>query len=715
LVPVVFALAIPFAVAEDTPRAPASSAIHPAEEAEALIERIRRGDPGARDEATRLLLQIAEVEGEKNAAGRPVHEVLKRALLDSDPEVRLRVRRVLADPEVRVERLLVTLLDPQQTEKVIQTKREILERADRAVARAGLVRIARKAALDGFNPLTSRTNETWHPWGLEGTVKLRQERRFHLALDLLAEMSTDEDVAPICALLDLDLGESLLDVVDALAARRGPACEQLRKLLKDPSAMTRENAVWALGELGTAEDVPALDAVLNDPEPRVRRAAVSAFENLPVDPPASVHAASHATDPDMSVAVAAMHLGSIMGHHFVADPAQKLALETLGPLEPRIAALRALGRLGDTSNALGDVAQRGSEISKVAGWALGASGNLESLGALENLASRDEFSAEPGIYFGIARSGSLGWMDRLVRSPRDEVRRLAISAFGSAKGDPARIVEALQGCASRAIERESGADWNDFLCAYRALRDRDDEPARKAMGILLDQALINTSRGNGIDDQTLVLLVDYAHQARATSTVRALEKISLHNRNQYVRGQAMDALATIDPKRARQVLTPLLDNPSMTRELIEWISRSLARAGDHERSERAVEIAKQKVAGSVTGNESGRFSDNLNTEGIEHAYAGEVADAVLCFRRMRWLGQESNYNVASYNVACCLAMAGDKENAVRWLRRSIREGFKNWRHISRDPDLQSIYEDVRFKRLVTQLREEQEVDPLIER
>ncbi len=612
---------------------------------------------------------------------------------------------------------------------MIQTKREILERADRAVARAGLVRIARKAALDGFNPLTDRRNEVWHPWGLEGTIRLRQDRRFHIALDLLAEMSTDDDVAPVCGLLDLDLGESLLDVVDALAARRGAACEQLRKLLKDPSPVTRENAVWALGELGTAEDAPALDAILNDPEPRVRRAAVSAFENLPVEPAATVRAASHATDPDPLVAIAALHLGSLMGHRFVADPAKRLLADhDLGgpeeaiPPELRIAALRALGRLGDTSSAVPDAVQKATrgagpfaDLGKFAGWALGAAGNMESLGALETLAGREEFASEPAIYYGIARSGSLGWLDRLARSPRDDTRRLAISAYGAAKGDPARIVEALQGCASRAIERDNGADWNDFLCAYRALRDRDDDLARKAIGVLLDQALVNATRGNGVDDTTLVLLVDYAHQARATSTVRALERISRNNRNQYVRGQAMDALATIDPRRAREVLTPMLDFPNMTRELLEFVSRSLARAGDHERSERAVEIAKQRVAGSVAGNESGRFSDNLNTEGIEHAYAGEVADGVLCFRRMRWLGQESNYNVASYNIACCLAMAGDRENAVRWLRRSIREGFKNWRHISRDPDLQSIYEDVRFKRLVDQLRQEQEVEPVIER
>ncbi|MEZ0227574.1 MAG: HEAT repeat domain-containing protein, partial [Planctomycetota bacterium] len=332
--------------------ASAEEAITPAERAEALVARIRRGDPVARDEAVRELLELSEAESVRDGSGaRPVHDVLRRALTDSDAEVRFRVRRVLADPEVRVEPLLVQLLEPQQTEAVRQTKKRLLDGSDRSVARAGLIRIARKAAQAGFNPLTSALNETWHPWGLEGGAQLKLERRFHIALDLLAEVASDEEVAPVCELLHEPLGASLADVVFVLAQRRAFARAWCRNALKAPDETTRENAAWALAEIGTAEDVPALDAALNDPEPRIRRAVVSAFAMIPLDAAACVQAAGRANDSDPRVATAALYVGALHGHKFVTEPARKiLAAQPLLPADTRIHAMRALARFGDTDH-----------------------------------------------------------------------------------------------------------------------------------------------------------------------------------------------------------------------------------------------------------------------------------------------------------------------------------------------------------------------------
>jgi len=700
------------ASAGDDSKTPASEDVSPADKAEALVEQLRRGDPEARDEAVKALIELAAAEDERQATDRPVHAVLDRATADPDADVRFRIRRVVADPEIRVERLMVSLLDPMQTERVKETRQKILDRGDRPVARAGLVRIALRAAQAGFDPLTKKANEVWHPWGLEGGARLRETQRFHLALDLLGEMTSDGEVAPVCELLQEDLGDSLADVIDAIAARPTAARICLRQHLRDERAVARENAALALGEIGTAEDAPFLEGLLQDSEPRVRRAAITAFEMLPLDAAACVKAAGHANDASPMVQTAALHLAGTRGHRFVLEAARKVVSTPDAPFETRVAAVRALGRAGDASGTLRTLASGFADTGKYAAWAIGAASDQEGLGTLETLLGRDDAVGETGIYFAIARAGAVSWLDRLSRSTSDVTRRLAISALGAARGDPEEIANLLEQAASRAVEHTRGSDWNDFLAAFRALRDRDDPASRKSMGVLLDQAVLNAQRGTGVDDATLYLLVEYCEEARATSTVRALSQISRNNRRPRVRDKAMDALATIDPRRAKEVLAPLVDSGQLNGEVMEAAARSLVRAGESRYAEKSVDLARRKLSMNVNGNLD-RYVDALNQEGIEHAYAAQVEDAVLCFRRIRWLKPDND--IGSYNIACCLALAGDKDAAMRWLRRSVREGFKDWRHISRDPDLQCLYEEPRFTRLIDDLRQEQEVDPAVER
>ncbi|MEZ0230591.1 MAG: hypothetical protein ACAI25_18360, partial [Planctomycetota bacterium] len=370
-------------------------------------------------------------------------------------------------------------------------------------------------------------------------------------------------------------------------------------------------------------------------------------------------------------------------------------------------------RFGDTDHTLRGVAEQALDGAKHAAWAAGAASDQEALGTLERLLDQEGFETEPGLYYGIARAGATSWLERLARLKRNDPRRLAIQALGAAKGDSQTIADLLQKTAAKAVEHEGGADWNDFLTAFRALRDRDDEAGRKAMGLLLDQALANHQRGSGVDDQTLTRFVEYVHQARATTCVRALATLVRTNRN-YVRYTAMDALATLDPKRCREVLTPLLDAPHVSTEQIQVICRSLSRAGEKQRAERSIDIAKARLARAVSGQDPNTpIPGALNTLGIEYAYGAQYEDALLCYRRMRWLQPDNS--MAAYNFACVQGLAGDPEAAIRWLRRATREGFKDWRHMKGDPDLGVLYDDPRFQRIVEHLRQMQEVEPAIER
>jgi tetratricopeptide (TPR) repeat protein len=55
---------------------------------------------------------------------------------------------------------------------------------------------------------------------------------------------------------------------------------------------------------------------------------------------------------------------------------------------------------------------------------------------------------------------------------------------------------------------------------------------------------------------------------------------------------------------------------------------------------------------------------------------------------------------AAYNIACCYALAGDKEQALKWLDKSFEMGFRNLKNAQEDTDLQSLHDDPRFKKIV---------------
>ena len=54
----------------------------------------------------------------------------------------------------------------------------------------------------------------------------------------------------------------------------------------------------------------------------------------------------------------------------------------------------------------------------------------------------------------------------------------------------------------------------------------------------------------------------------------------------------------------------------------------------------------------------------------------------------------------AYNIACCYALLGDKENAIKWLEKSFDMGFRDLKHAQTDSDLQSLHHDPRFLRIV---------------
>ncbi|MBI3307385.1 MAG: hypothetical protein HYZ84_06255 [Candidatus Omnitrophica bacterium] len=55
--------------------------------------------------------------------------------------------------------------------------------------------------------------------------------------------------------------------------------------------------------------------------------------------------------------------------------------------------------------------------------------------------------------------------------------------------------------------------------------------------------------------------------------------------------------------------------------------------------------------------------------------------------------------VVHYNLACSLALVGQKKQAIQVLKTAIELGYRDFEHLKKDPDLQSLCEDPEFQNL----------------
>jgi tetratricopeptide (TPR) repeat protein len=73
--------------------------------------------------------------------------------------------------------------------------------------------------------------------------------------------------------------------------------------------------------------------------------------------------------------------------------------------------------------------------------------------------------------------------------------------------------------------------------------------------------------------------------------------------------------------------------------------------------------------------------------------------AIAAYEKAMALGAGFPSN-AAYNIACCYALLGEKEQALKWLDKSFDMGFRNLAHSQTDSDLQSLHDDPRFNKIV---------------
>ncbi len=73
--------------------------------------------------------------------------------------------------------------------------------------------------------------------------------------------------------------------------------------------------------------------------------------------------------------------------------------------------------------------------------------------------------------------------------------------------------------------------------------------------------------------------------------------------------------------------------------------------------------------------------------------------AIPAYERAMELGAGFPSNSA-YNIACCYALIGENELALKWLEKAFDMGFRTLEHSQTDTDLQSLHDDPRFNKIV---------------
>ena len=66
------------------------------------------------------------------------------------------------------------------------------------------------------------------------------------------------------------------------------------------------------------------------------------------------------------------------------------------------------------------------------------------------------------------------------------------------------------------------------------------------------------------------------------------------------------------------------------------------------------------------------------------------------------------YHHVTYNVAAIYALAGDAEEAIKWLRITVETGMPNYPMMVRDPHLGRIRKNTRFIQFLDELKEKWE-------
>ena len=92
------------------------------------------------------------------------------------------------------------------------------------------------------------------------------------------------------------------------------------------------------------------------------------------------------------------------------------------------------------------------------------------------------------------------------------------------------------------------------------------------------------------------------------------------------------------------------------------------------------------------------YVDVLRVQGNNLTVKGRYAEGMQIDKRLVQL--RPNDPLAHYNLACSYALLKRPEQALKTLRRAVELGYRDFRYMREDRDLESIRHDPRFRQLL---------------
>jgi len=114
-----------------------------------------------------------------------------------------------------------------------------------------------------------------------------------------------------------------------------------------------------------------------------------------------------------------------------------------------------------------------------------------------------------------------------------------------------------------------------------------------------------------------------------------------------------------------------------------------------------VEDARGRERAAVTMDQAQRM--RLHQQALQLLRAKAYDEAIKVLAKI--LKVYPHDSTALYNTACAYALKGERDKAVEFLKRSVEEGFNDFDHIARDPDLDPIRDHPGYKDLMAKKEE----------
>ena len=92
------------------------------------------------------------------------------------------------------------------------------------------------------------------------------------------------------------------------------------------------------------------------------------------------------------------------------------------------------------------------------------------------------------------------------------------------------------------------------------------------------------------------------------------------------------------------------------------------------------------------------YVDVLRAHGNNLTLKGRYEDGMAVDKRLISL-RPSDY-LAHYNLACSYALLKQADHAIKTLRKAVELGYRDFRYLKQDHDLESIRRDPRFKQIL---------------